>query len=122
MDWSSVKSCCTQSVQSVLPSTRMTLFRAPYRRPVVLYRSSTFDRALRELAKHARAPTTHDPTRYGLTPSSPPNIHRRTTTAPRAAISPDPSPLCAIGVLADATTRSFSPPLSRVTILCTCVV
>ena len=74
----------------------MTLFRAPYRRPVVLYRSSTFERALRELAKHARAPTTHDPTRYGLTPSSPPNIHRRTTTidhdpAPRSHLSIDTS-------------------------------
>ena len=63
---------------------------------LVLYRSSTFDRALRELAKHARAPTTHDPTRYGLTPSSPPNIHRRTTTidhdpAPRSHLSIDTS-------------------------------
>ena len=69
-----------------------------YRRPRASSsnRSSTFDRALRELAKHARAPTTHDPTRYGLTPSSPPNIHRRTTTidhdpAPRSHLSIDTS-------------------------------
>ena len=70
----------------------MTLFRAlattgALERLVRSNRSSTFDRALRELAKHARAPTTHDPTRYGLTPSSPPNIHRRTTTAPRSHLS-----------------------------------
>ena len=30
--------------------------------------SSTFDRALHALAKDARAPTTHDSTRYGLLP------------------------------------------------------
>ena len=33
--------------------------------------SLTFDRALRALGKHARAPTTHDSTRYGLSRSSP---------------------------------------------------
>ena len=33
--------------------------------------SPTFDRALRALGKHARAPTTHDSTRYGLSRSSP---------------------------------------------------
>ena len=78
----------------------MTLFRALATtgrpRASSSNRSSTFDRALRELAKHARAPTTHDPTRYGLTPSSPPNIHRRTTTidhdpAPRSHLSIDTS-------------------------------
>ena len=33
--------------------------------------SPTFDRALRALGKLARAPTTHDSTRYGLSRSSP---------------------------------------------------
>ena len=33
--------------------------------------SPTFNRALRALGKHARAPTTHDSTRYGLSRSSP---------------------------------------------------
>ena len=33
--------------------------------------SPTFDRALRALGKHARAPPTHDSTRYGLSRSSP---------------------------------------------------
>ncbi len=55
--------------------------------------SPTFDRALRALGKHARAPTTHDSTRYGLSRSSPHTF----LAHHRAAIS-------AAVVLADATT------------------
>jgi hypothetical protein len=58
------------------------------------------DRALRALGKHARAPTTHDSTRYGLSRSSP-----RTFLAHvhRVAIS-------AAVVLADATTILLAGP------------
>ena len=59
----------------------------------------TFDRALRALGKHARAPTTHDSTRYGLSRSSP----RTFLAHHRAAIS-------AAVVLADATTISLAAP------------
>ena len=52
----------------------------------------TIDRALRELGRHARAPTTHDSTRYGLSRSSP----RTFLAHHRAAIS-------AAIVLADAS-------------------
>ena len=61
--------------------------------------SPTFDRALRALGKHARAPTTHDSTRYGLSRSSP----RTFLAHHRAAIS-------AAVVLADATTISLAAP------------
>ena len=64
--------------------------------------SPTFDRrdrALRALGKHARAPTTHDSTRYGLSRSSP----RTVLAHHRAAIS-------AAVVLADATTISLAAP------------
>ena len=45
--------------------------------------SPTFDRALRALGKHARAPTTHDSTRYGLSRSSPRTLlaHHRAAIA-----------------------------------------
>ena len=61
--------------------------------------SPTFDRALRALGKHARAPTTHDSIRYGLSRSSP----RTFLAHHRAAIS-------AAVVLADATTISLAAP------------
>ena len=61
--------------------------------------SPTFDRALRALGKLARAPTTHDSTRYGLSRSSP----RTFLAHHRAAIS-------AAVVLADATTISLAAP------------
>jgi len=61
--------------------------------------SPTFDRALRALGKHARAPTTHDSTRYGLSRSSP----RTFLAHHRAAIS-------AAVVLADATTILLAAP------------
>jgi hypothetical protein len=61
--------------------------------------SPTFDRALRALGKHARAPTTHDSTRYGLSRSSP----RTFLAHHRAAIS-------AAVVLADATTVLLAAP------------
>ena len=59
--------------------------------------SPTFDRALRALGKHARAPTTHDSTRYGISRSSPHTF----LAHHRAAIS-------AAVVLADATTKGLS--------------
>ena len=61
--------------------------------------SPTFDRALRALGKHARAPTTHDSTRYGLSRSSPHTF----LAHHRAAIS-------AAVVLADATTILLAAP------------
>ena len=63
--------------------------------------SPTFDRALRALGKHARAPTTHDSTRYGLSRSSPRTFlaHHRAATCISAAV-----------VLADATTISLAAP------------
>jgi hypothetical protein len=61
--------------------------------------SPTFDRALRALCKLARAPTTHDSTRYGLSRSSPHTF----LAHHRAAIS-------AAVVLADATTILLAAP------------
>jgi hypothetical protein len=61
--------------------------------------SPTFDHALRALGKHARAPTTHDSTRYGLSRSSPHTF----LAHHRAAIS-------AAVVLADATTILLAAP------------
>ena len=61
--------------------------------------SPTFDRALRALGEYARAPPTHDSTRYGLSRSSP----RTLLAHHRAAIS-------AAVVLADATTISLAAP------------
>ena len=61
--------------------------------------SLTFDRALRALGKHARAPTTHDSTRCGVSRSSP----RTFLAHHRAAIS-------AAVVLADATTILLAAP------------
>ena len=61
--------------------------------------SPTFDRALRALGKHARAPTTHDSTRYGISRSSPHTF----LAHHRAAIS-------AAVVLADATTILLAAP------------
>ena len=62
--------------------------------------SPTFDRALRALGKHARAPTTHDSTRYGLSRSSPPDL----------PCSPSRGYLSSAVVLADATTISLAAP------------
>ena len=61
--------------------------------------SPTFDRALRALGEYARAPPTHDSTRYGLSRSSP----RTFLAHHRAAIS-------AAVVLVNATTISLAAP------------
>ena len=61
--------------------------------------SPTFDRALRALGEHVRAPTTHDSTQDGLSRSAP----RTFLAHHRAAIS-------AAVVLADATTISLAAP------------
>ena len=49
--------------------------------------SSTFVRALRALGKQARAPTTHDSTRYGLARTSPTSFYVHHVAAISAAIA-----------------------------------
>ena len=46
-----------------------------------------FDRALRELSKQARAPTTHDSTRYGISRASPRSFYAHHIAAISAAIA-----------------------------------
>ena len=72
------------------PSAAVT--RWPYWSPRPRARSptfdlpSSFDRALRALGKRARAPTTHDSTRYGLSRSSPRTFLAHHRAAPLARL------------------------------------
>ena len=64
--------------------------------------SPTFDRALRALGKHARAPTTHDSNRYTL--------YGLSRSSPRAFLAHHRAAISAAVVLADATTILLAAP------------